>query len=335
MVETTNNTQPKQEVNPEAEIKKLLNAHMTVLKDKLGRAPTAEEIAEALKGSSEATDTTKPITSSEEVPPDTAEPKVLHLKVYYGMGKKKGEKGDVKEPDPNKVLFYEGTDGKTYDCGQQSWLDKRPDVLDHLPSRPLMHDNKNTDILRALMNGVIDDEDFSALDKSGLLNEDTKKVYALHKRANELHQQIQSLEKSAEPEIEVDVAEVTPPSTEDAAHGPAQQGVNVIKNYLDTAGVQQGLDMVQEAFGEQGVDLFQQILVAALTDVDEKTRMLVREEMERYIEPIVEAIELIASASGIDLSPIVPAVDEAIDELEDDGSEVDDEDSVDSVDESR
>ena len=308
---------PKNEINPETEIKKLLSAHMTVLKDKLGRAPTADEIAEALKGSSESSDATKPITAPEDVPANTAEPKILHLKVYYGMGQKKGDKGGVKEPDPNKVLFYESSDGKTYDCGKQTWLEDRPDVLDHLHNRPLLYDSKNTDILRALMNGVIDDEDFDALDKSGVLNEDTKKVYALHKRANELNQQIQSLEKSAE----VDMEDVVPPSTEDCAHGPAMQGVNVVKNYLDTVGVQQSLEMVQEAFGEQGVDLFQQILIAALTDVDEKTRMLVREEMERYIEPIVEAIELIASASGIDLSPIIPAVEEAIEELEGEDTE--------------
>lgn len=330
MVENTNNKQQKPEVNPEAEIKKLLGAHMTVLKDKLGRAPTADEIAEALKGSGSSD--AQPIASPESVPANSAEPKVLHLKVYYGMGQKKGGKEDEKAPDPNKVLFYEGQGGKTYDCGKQSWLDERPGVLDHLPSRPLLYDGKNTDILRALMNGVIDDEDIDALDKSGVLNEDTKKVYALHKRANELHQQIQSLEKSEEP-VDDDV-EVVPPATEDSANEPAKQGVDVVRSYLDTAGVQQGLDMVQEAFGEQGVDLFQQILAAALADVDEKTRMLVREEMERYVGPIVEAIELIASASGIDLSPLSPEGEGPEDAIEGEieGDDTDDEFEVDNTD---
>ena len=52
------------------------------------------------------------------------------------------------------------------------------------------------------------------------------------------------------------------------------------------------------------MDLFQQILIAALADVDEKTRMLVREEMENYIEPITEALQLIATHVGIDMSQI-------------------------------
>lgn len=295
-----NNTQKPKDANQDAEkeTKKLIEAHQMVLKNKLQRAPTIEEIAEALKGNEVSAQSSA--IPQEEVPANTAEPKILHLKVYYGMGKKKGEKGETREHDPNKVLFYEGHDGKVYDCGQQGWLDHRPDVLDHLPSRPLQYDAKNTDIVRALINGVIDDEDYTALDKSGVLNDDTKKVYALHKRANELHQQIQSLEKSEElGGLDEAIKDDSMSATE-----PAPQGVNVIKDYFAVAGVQMGLEQVKESFGESGVDLFQQILIAALADVDEKTRMLVREEMENYIEPITEALQLIATHVGIDMSQI-------------------------------
>jgi len=306
-----NNTQKPKDANQDAEkeTKKLIEAHQMVLKSKLQRAPTIEEIAEALKGNEVSA---KPeAVPQEEIPANTAEPKILHLKVYYGMGKKKGEKGEAREHDPNKVLFYESGEGKVYDCGQQGWLDHRPDVLDHLPSRPLQYDARNMDIVRALVNGVVDDEDYAALDKSGVLNDDTKKVYALHKRANELHQQIQSLEKSAEIEVEAG-DEVIPPNDAMSAHSPAPQGVNVIKDYFSVAGVQMGMEQVKESFGESGVDLFQQILAAALADVDEQTRMLVREEMESYIEPITEALQIIATHIGIDMSQLGAEPEEAV-----------------------
>ena len=299
-----NNTKKPKDASQDAEkdTKKLIEAHQMVLKNKLQRAPTIEEIAEALKGNEVSAQPTA--IPQEEVPENTAEPKILHLKVYYGMGKKKGEKGETREHDPSKVLFYEGHDGKVYDCGQQAWLDNRPDVLDHLPSRPLQYDAKNMDILRALVNGVVDDEDYAALDKSGVLNDDTKKVYALHKRANELHQQIQSLEKSEEPEIDEGADDIVPPNDAMSPNSPAPQGVNVIKDYFAVAGVQMGLEQVKESFGETGVDLFQQILVAALADVDEQTRMLVREEMESYLGPITEALQLLATHVGIDMSQL-------------------------------
>lgn len=295
--------QVKKPENPEGEIKKLINAHLLVLKDKLGRPPTSQEIAEALKGEEEQGE---PVTqATEETPEDSAEPKVLKLKVYYGQGTKKTDKGVVKAPDPSKVLFYEGHDGRTFDTTAQSWLDQRPPVLDHLPSRPLLFDAKNTDIVEAILHGVVDDEDFTELDKSGAINENTKKIYALQKRTKEIREE---LEKS---EIAREELENNEDTEENENYSDAEQivvpgdkvqtGINVVRNYMDTAGVQYGLDIVKEEFGEQGADLFTQILQAALADVDEKTRMLVREEMDECLAPVLDAIQALAAHIGVSI----------------------------------
>jgi len=297
--------QDKKQENSGNDIKKLLNAHMLVLKDKLGRAPTADEIAEALKGDQN-TSSGQPIGNAiPEITDDTTEPKILKLKVYYGQGVKKTDKGDLKVPDPNKILFYEGHDGKVFDCSSQNWTDSKPSVLDHLPVRPLLHDSKNTDIIQAILHGILDDEDFDELDKSGTINENTKKIYQLQKKAINIQQQ---LEKSQQIELEDDDNDDEEVFDEDSSSienlttsGKIQTGINVVKSYMDTAGVQYGLNVAREEFGEQGADLFAQILQAALLDVDEKTRMMVREEMDSVLAPVCDAIQALASHVGIDI----------------------------------
>jgi hypothetical protein len=294
------NTTKKPEVDQgEKDTKKLIESHMAVLKHKLGRAPTVDEIAKAVTEAGTSQESVPAIEPSAEE--TTAEPKVLKLKVYYGMGSKKTDKGDVKEPDPNKVLFYEHGDGRCFDCSSQAWSDQKPPMLDHLPSRPLMFDSKNTDIIRAIANGVLDDEDFTELDKSGALNDDSRKVYNLQKKAREI---AFNLEKSDEIETDGEEPVETTVNVEEAASVKPKQGVDVVKDFMDTAGVQQSIAAIEENFGQDGADLFAEIMKAALADVDEKTRMLVREEMDACLAPVLDAIEALAQHIGlqIDLS---------------------------------
>jgi len=281
----------------EKDTKKLIDSHMAVLKHKLGRSPTTDEIAKAL------TDVKAPDSGVGDVataPEDaTAEPKILKLKAYYGMSSKKTDKGDTKEPDPNKVLFYEHGDGRCFDCSNQQWSDKKPDLLNHLPSRPLMFDSKNTDIIRAIVNGVVDDEDFTELDKSGALNDDSRKVYNLQKRAKEV---AASLEKSEEIETDGEEPAATTMNVEEtSAAVQPKQGIDVVKDFMDTVGIQQSMEAIQENFGQEGADLFSEIMKAALADVDEKTRMLVREEMDSYMAPVLDAIEALAQHMGLQI----------------------------------
>src|SRR5690606_1340782 len=120
------------------------------------------------------------------------EPKILHYKVYYGMKLGKSPTGEqTRVPDPKRALFFESKDGRCYDTKQHSWCPERPEILDHLQSRPLMFDEQGHDIMSALLHGVMDDEDFQDLDKAELLNDHHKKIYALNKQ---LQTQVAGLE---------------------------------------------------------------------------------------------------------------------------------------------
>ena len=57
-----------------------------------------------------------------------------------------------------------------------------------------------------------------------------------------------------------------------------------------------------------------------MADIDEKTRTIVREEMENILEPIMDAIEMLARHVGVELStdePIEDVVTQPIVEAED------------------
>lgn len=322
-----NDTTKKTDANKdEKETKKLIESHMLVLKHKLGRAPTAEEISKVLGGEEVSADPETPVMPDNENV-DT-EPKVLKMKVYYGMGSKKTDKGETKEADPNKVLFYEHGDGRCFDCASGSWMDQKPSVLEHLPSRPLMFDQKNTDIIRAIANGVIDDEDFTELDKSGALNDDSKKVYSHMQKVRELSA---ALNKSEEGEPEDESASMVNVEEVAAVAAPIKAGVDVVKNFMDTAGVQQSLAAIEDNFGQEGADLFAEILKAALADVDEKTRMLVRQEISAYIEPIMDVVEGLAQHMGISVDLALPETEN--EEVPEESFEENDEDDENSEDE--
>jgi hypothetical protein len=235
-----------------------------------------------------------------ETPVAPDEPKVLHLKVFYGMGEAQDKDGkSEKKPDPNKVLFYQGQDGSTYDVAQRTWVDP-PSILDHLPSRPVQFDEKGHDIIRAIAHGVIDDEDYATLDKSGLINDTGKNVYGLYKKALDLTDQIDSLEKSEE--VEAVEGDDAPPSDEESVAAVTKQGVDVPAEFMSVAGIS-GLEQVREQLGEEGENLFIQIIQAAMADVDAKTRLLVEEEVTRQIKPISDTLEAIMQHMGIQPAP--------------------------------
>jgi hypothetical protein len=299
--------------------KKLLDSHMVVLKDKLGREPTAIEIADALKdGKDEASNLPQ---ATDVTPENSAEPKILRMKVYYGMGKSDDGKGQ--KPDPNHVLFYENHTGNTYDTNEGRWLEKRPPVLDHLHQRPLLFDKNNMDIMRAIAHGIIDDEDHAELDKSGALTPDSKNLFSMYKKLKDLEAHKESLAKSEEVETvpdeeaegEVDFA-VDLDSTKDSGtdsdnkNGVPVSGINAVAQIMQSCGVQQKMEAVKSEFGEQGVNLFEQIMTAALSDIHENTRMIIREEIDAYLEPVVDAIQTIAQHIGIPLDVQEPGMDD-------------------------
>lgn len=312
------NEKQKQE---EKELKRLLDAHVLVLKNKLGRTPTMDEIQESLgKGeeteaahipvASEKPESGEPVQEvkspsvkhntdaelvkneeGEELSPEEidSEPKILNTKVYYGMAD--AEDGS-KRSDPHKVLYYELPDNRCYCCETQEWLSERPSVLDHLPSRPIEYSER--DIVNAIAHGVMDDSDYDALEKTGIMTETPRKLWGLVKK---LKTQMEELEKSEESDEEVESnAEEDDPRTlpeddsdseievdqdyEHAGHAEAS-GDDMVKYFLDAAGVDGSeKEELVEVLGE---DVMARIMETAtklaLSGLEEQIREIVRDEL--------------------------------------------------------
>jgi len=247
-------------------LKKLLESHMTVMNGKLGRTPSMEELVESLNDNMPEKQEEKPTEESIE-----GEPKILKLKVYYGMSNQ--------SPDKGKILFYETADGKTFDCSNQSWMGTRPEILDHLPNRPIEYDEDGRDVMRAIVNGVVDDDDYSELDKSGLLNNDNKKIYSLCKNVGELKGQMQTLEKSQEEQI---------PSQELNESPVMQNPTQVVPGNAKP--------LTPDVAGD---DLIAQIMQSAMAEVKILTTEMVHQEIVKYIQPLTDAVHTIASHLGL------------------------------------
>lgn len=260
------------------QLKKLMDSHLAVLEHKLGRAPTMEELLSFLKG---AESTTESQPESEELPQeasDEQEPKVLSYKVYTGM---KSEGAD-KAPDPKKVLFYETNDGRVYDTINHNWCPSRPSILDHLQSRPMMFDEQGHDIMSAIVNGVLDDEDFNALNNAKMLNEHHQKVWDLNKK---LQLQMSELEKSQEnselpPEQDVspDTEKQEPPAAEFYFD---QENINFSNGYSeDELPGQNVLEEIIRAAMEEAMEL-----------TEERVRAIVAEEVDRHMSELMAYLQ--------------------------------------------
>lgn len=298
----------------EKQLKKLLESYTAVAAHKLGRPPTLEDLTKMMtenqgqeslatvatqtpmasrnpgERSIDRTSDTAPKQAPQELDktseahgePDGDEgvdagPKILHMKVYYGMS---GE-GEGRKPDPANILYYESPDGKCYDCNAQAWSDKRPLLADHLPSRPIQFNEK--DIVGAMMHGVMDDHDYDALDKAQMISDTPRRLWELTKKLKGYNEE---LAKSTEIEQEDtdDEPEVDPELT---AGAPTEgKGVDAVGEFMSTAGVERGSQDETGGESEVGEDLIKQIMDAAVAAVSEEmgnnVRQIVREELARH-----------------------------------------------------
>ncbi|MEM4380556.1 MAG: hypothetical protein QXL01_07750 [Thermoplasmatales archaeon] len=189
-------------------------------------------------------------------------PKILDMKIYYGLGEK-DEKGERK-PDPSKILFYEDSNGHCYDTSKQEWLQERPVVCDHLPNRPIL--NNDQDIIAAIAHGVMEDNDYQALDRSGMLGEMPKKLWESIQKLKILHEQLQQeqLKKTEEEQ-----SEQVPVDPDLRPEGHGESEINEESNELDS--------------GPPGEDVISQIVQAAMADADDRIREIVREELAKIL----------------------------------------------------
>lgn len=181
-----------EDTEQEKKVKKLLDSYHQIAKVRLGKQPSIEdvislmaddlkkrssdEIAESLDKNSQKdavdfdADMEKAEDSEESQGADI--PSILMHTIYYGMSK--GENGE-KNPDESNILFYEDPDGLVYDCKNTIWHFQRPEMLDHLPSRDMQ--NNKTDILHAILHGIVDEDNFSLLSGAGMIDSSVAEIY--------------------------------------------------------------------------------------------------------------------------------------------------------------
>jgi len=194
-------------------------------------------------------------------------PRILDMKVVYGLGD--GGAGGERKPDPHKVLFYHDTVGdRFYDCGKQEWCHDKPSVVEHLPSRPLLHNDQ--DVIAAIAHGVMDDADFEALDKSGMMGEMPKKLWGHIKHLKKLHEDLER-EQHALSKAE---DESQPQPADKDLHPEGHAG---------------GDDEPSSVAGPEGEgrmagdDVISEIVRLAMADSDDRIRQIVREELAKML----------------------------------------------------
>ena len=208
-------------------------------------------------------DAISPKDSSEEEPKGTFLPRILDMHVIHGLG-------EGKKPDPNKILFYHDTaSDKYYDCDSHEWCDEKPSVVDHLYNRPIAYNDQ--DIVAAIAHGVMDDGDYEALDKSGLLGEMPKKLWSHIKTLKDLVDQQEKMAKSDEESMESE-----DPESNDLDSEPTSE----IHEEELSGEIPQSQEDDMEMPGDNVIEM---IMAAALSKADDRLREIVREEIARLL----------------------------------------------------
>lgn len=278
-----------QEIDPAKEqkgqLKKLLDSHMLILEHRLGQPPSMDQLLDFLNEGVEEQQNNqtavvedpsqlpgnKPQEPSQEIEDEEHLPKILSTKIYYGMS---GE-GEDRKPDPNKVLFYKSPDDQWYDTGSQEWFENEPNFASHLPSRDINFNDK--DIVTAMAHGVLDDEDFDALDQAGMITEMPRQLWAKMQQLQALHQNNDQMSKSENPLEEPDED-----SDEENIGGEEESTPEDTPEDEDSTPEDSENDIEEE--GEPGEDLIAQIMEAALSTIDTNLEQKVTEIVTRLLQ---------------------------------------------------
>jgi len=282
------NTNVTPQVDPqekEKENKRLYESYVTVLKHKLGRDPEMAEIQDAMSKDLKK-DSSLPTAQSVQSPvgaegadksemQDTDMPNILKVKVYYGMSD--GEEGES-QPDPHKILFYENPDGKCYDCNHGEWMQQRPPILDHLNSR-LVSDHEK-DILSVIAHGVMDDNDYSSLEKRGLVPDSGKAIWGLKKKLQRDTEQLKILEKSENVPPEETEGQDNDYDDADDYQVSIESGVNQELSNPPIDITEGEMEIIEQVGEDVFIKIMQIAQAKALTGMEDQIRAIVHDEIE-------------------------------------------------------
>jgi hypothetical protein len=185
------------------ELKKLINSYIQVMTHQLGREPTPEEFFAAITGSDEDQSQDKPEKAQKSQDDNniaqedhalgalsalqtenSGVPEVLDTKAYFGVD-------ENKNPDPRKLLYFEHPNGGVYDIHDGRWLQSKPEVLNHLPSRPIYHDDH--DMMNLILHGIMNHGEYESLKGAGVLSKNAEKLWDMHSELQSKWHEINSV----------------------------------------------------------------------------------------------------------------------------------------------
>jgi hypothetical protein len=217
-------------VEAESKTKELMNHIKAAMQlwsvQNAGKAPGIEDIAGMIK------------PKEEEF--DPSEPRILGFKVYFG---KKSE---------NPVFYFDPSTNGYFDVNNKNWMQDRPQMCDHLNER----DMGTNDVFDTILHGVMDDEDYSSLEKMNLIDDRSKQLW---KKLNFMQEQTNAMMKSMETEG-ADEANAKPAKSDmpQPAEGESSSGSNPYQQIKSACNVGE-VSNDTNVGGETGEDVFAQI----------------------------------------------------------------------------
>jgi hypothetical protein len=205
-------------------------------------------------------------------------PRILDMRVYYGLSDKDGDK----KPDPKKILFYGAPDGSCYDCESQEWLIKKPAVCDHLPNREI--EASDDDLIAAIAHGIMDDNDYDALDKNGMITEMPKKLWENIKKLKALHAQLEQ-ERSEENLKKAEDEQKDASFDEESEEESLFDEDELLEPEEEVFSFDDNIESQEEQYEEKmpGDDVVSKIVSQAMAEADDRIRQIVREEISKLL----------------------------------------------------
>jgi hypothetical protein len=112
---------------------------------------------------------------------NSEEPRILSFKVYVG-----------KSDSP--LYYHDPATGSYFDTNAKHWVEQKPPFIDHLNER----DIQGSDVFDAILHGVVDDNDYQALEKVNQIEPRAKQLWS---KLSELKNQTQLMQKSVEEDL--------------------------------------------------------------------------------------------------------------------------------------
>jgi hypothetical protein len=270
------------------ETKKLFESTVQVLTHKFGRSPTLEEITSALVDSPKEEKSNQDAAAQEQ---EVDMPKILQYKILFGMSDKDDGNGKKsKQPDPHNILFYfDEANHKYYDVDQRDWMATVPSVAQHLPHRDMEDSEDGVDIRDAIINGVMDDEDYEKLCHcDGMMDERMKKLYALTSKlkglTNDPEDGLAKTEDGEAPDINSEGGMEEDLRSE-------FQGENLVDTFMDVTGVPPESMFADEEDFYENEDVLHELQENSKgTGVESRIRNWIRQEIEEMKDQIREEV---------------------------------------------